>query len=102
MATLVVRYCAAAIVTLLAVLTRHHFITADKRRFLFDYSVMMNAVSRCACMLFLGALVLLVSPQRALAVKASVKTVPWVATDRLIPHETWSGKQITLKGTSDI
>jgi hypothetical protein len=31
-----------------------------------------------------------------------VKTVPWVATNSLIPHDTWSGKQITLKGTADV
>ena len=31
-----------------------------------------------------------------------VKTVPWVATNPLIPHDTWSGKQITLKGTADV
>lgn len=30
-----------------------------------------------------------------------VKTVPWVASNPLIPHDTWSGKTITLKGTSD-
>lgn len=31
-----------------------------------------------------------------------VKTVPWVAANPLIPHDTWSGKLVTLKGTSDI
>jgi hypothetical protein len=31
-----------------------------------------------------------------------VKTVPWVATNALIPHDTWSGKPITLKGTADV
>ena len=31
-----------------------------------------------------------------------VKTVPWVATNPLIPHDTWSGKAITLKGTADV
>jgi PKD repeat protein len=31
-----------------------------------------------------------------------VKTVPWVASNPLIPHDTWSGAQITLKGTSDM
>ena len=38
----------------------------------------------------------------AFSVVPVVKTVPWVATDPLIPHDTWSGKQITLKGTSDV
>ena len=31
-----------------------------------------------------------------------VKTVPWVATNPLIPHDTYTGKTITLKGTADI
>jgi peptidoglycan hydrolase-like protein with peptidoglycan-binding domain len=31
-----------------------------------------------------------------------VKTVPWVGSQPLIPHDTWSGKAITLKGTSDV
>jgi hypothetical protein len=38
--------------------------------------------------------------QAALAVAPVVKTVPWVASNPLIPHDTWSGKVITLKGTS--
>lgn len=37
-----------------------------------------------------------------LAAPPVVKTVPWVATNPLIPHDTWSGKTITLKGTSDV
>lgn len=31
-----------------------------------------------------------------------VKTVPWVGSQPLIPHDTWSGKVVTLKGTSDV
>ena len=31
----------------------------------------------------------------------NVKTVPWVASNPLIPHDTWSGATITLKGTAD-
>ena len=31
-----------------------------------------------------------------------VKTVPWTSTNPLIPHDTWSGKNIALKGTSDV
>ncbi|KHE91890.1 MAG: hypothetical protein K8F52_00340 [Candidatus Scalindua rubra] len=38
----------------------------------------------------------------AYAVVPVVKTVPWVATNPLIPHDTWSGKSITLKGTTDV
>jgi len=41
-------------------------------------------------------------PGISLAVPPVVKTVPWVATNPLIPHDTWSGKTITLKGTSDV
>ena len=38
----------------------------------------------------------------AFAVPPVVKTVPWVASNPLIPHDTWTGKSITLKGTSDV
>jgi len=38
----------------------------------------------------------------AVAAPPVVKTVPWVATNPLIPHDTWSGKTITLKGTADM
>ena len=31
-----------------------------------------------------------------------VKTVPWVANIPLIPHDTWSGKSIRVKGTSSM
>jgi hypothetical protein len=31
-----------------------------------------------------------------------VKTAPWVATNSLIPHDTFAGKAVTLKGTSDV
>lgn len=40
-------------------------------------------------------------PAAASAANPVVKTVPAVATNPLIPHDTWSGKSITLKGTSD-
>ena len=32
----------------------------------------------------------------------TVTTVPWVAGNRLIPHDTWSGHEITLKGSADV
>jgi hypothetical protein len=41
-------------------------------------------------------------PAVSQAVPPLVKTVPWVATNPLIPHDTWSGKSIRLKGTSDV
>ena len=31
-----------------------------------------------------------------------VRTVPWVAFNPLIPHTTWSGKAVSLKGTCDV
>jgi hypothetical protein len=45
---------------------------------------------------------LLALPAISHAVPPVVKTVPWVAANPLIPHDTWSGKEITLKGTSDV
>lgn len=48
----------------------------------------------------LGGLIAL--PVVSMAAPPVVKTVPWVATNPLIPHDTWSGKPITLKGTSDV
>jgi hypothetical protein len=37
-----------------------------------------------------------------LAVTPVVKVVPWVPTDPTAPHDTYAGKSITLKGTSDV
>jgi hypothetical protein len=37
----------------------------------------------------------------AFAVPPEVKTVPWVAANPLIPHDTFAGKTIRLKGTVD-
>lgn len=36
------------------------------------------------------------------AVMPVVKTVPWVATNPLIPHTTFPGKSVRLKGTTDV
>lgn len=41
------------------------------------------------------------APVAAQAAPPVVKTVPWVATNPLIPHDTWIGKTVTLKGTCD-
>lgn len=38
----------------------------------------------------------------ALAVQPTVKTVPWVASNPLIPHDAFSGVAHTLKGTADV
>ena len=40
-------------------------------------------------------------PVAAFAIPPVVKTVPWVASTPLIPHDTWSGRSVRLKGTSD-
>ena len=42
----------------------------------------------------------LVFPAAVMAAPPVVKTVPWVANIPLIPHDTWSGKSIRLKGTA--
>lgn len=44
----------------------------------------------------------LLLPSVSSAAPPVVKTVPWVATNPLIPHDTWSGKSITMKGTADV
>ncbi len=49
-----------------------------------------------------AALVAMTYATGALAVQPTVKTVPWVPNNALIPHSTWSGKEITLKGTVDV
>ena len=49
-----------------------------------------------------AALVVLGLSGLALAANPVVKTVPWVANNSLIPHDTYLNKQITLKGTSDV
>jgi hypothetical protein len=50
--------------------------------------------------LALGLLAALM-PQVAQADPPVVKTVPWVATNPLIAHDTYNGKTVTLKGTCD-
>ena len=44
----------------------------------------------------------LLVPVVAQAQLLEVKTVPWVPTNPLIPHDTWMGKQVTLKGTANV
>ena len=51
---------------------------------------------------YLLAALLSVVSFTAAAAPPIVKTVPWVATNALIPHDTWSGKAIRLKGTADV
>jgi hypothetical protein len=56
-------------------------------------------VSKFGCAAGLG--VALCSPI-AWAVQPTVKVVPWVPSDATVPHVTYSGKTITLKGTTDV
>ena len=49
----------------------------------------------------LGALAVIGFTGLATAAPPVVKTVRWDATRASIPHETYSGKAITLKGTCD-
>lgn len=51
---------------------------------------------------FVCALVVIGLTGVAVAAPPVVKTVPWVASNSLIPHDTYAGKAIRLKGTSDI
>ena len=45
---------------------------------------------------------LALAPVAAQAAPPVVKTVPWVATNPLIPHDTFAAKSVTLKGTCDL
>src|SRR6266436_2788726 len=46
--------------------------------------------------------VLIALPEVGLALTPTPKTVPWAPNDVTIPHDTYAGKSITLKGTSDV
>jgi hypothetical protein len=58
-----------------------------------------KAIRYLAILATLGLLVIM--SQSLFAAIPVVKTVPWVASNSLIAHDTWSGKTITLKGTVD-
>ena len=60
----------------------------------------MHAWGRRSPGILVAALVAWLVPAGAAADPPVVKTVPWVATNPLIPHDTWSGKSIRLKGTT--
>ena len=53
---------------------------------------------RCAGLACAALLV----PALVFAAPPVVKTVPWVPTDPLVPHDTYPGKSVRLKGTSDL
>lgn len=60
-----------------------------------------HAAGKICVLALVGVVLAAALPTSALA-QPVVKTVPWVATNPLIPHDTWSGKSIRLKGTSDV
>jgi PKD repeat protein len=60
-----------------------------------------RSILRGSVVLTAAALLLFGLTSLVLAAPPVVKTVPWVATNPLIPHDTYPGKQITLKGTAD-
>ncbi len=54
------------------------------------------------CLVAIAALALLALPTAAEAAAAfTVKTVPWVASNSLIPHDTYAGKAIHVKGACE-
>jgi hypothetical protein len=59
-------------------------------------------VNYCYLIIATIGVAMLLSQSAAFAAVPVVKTVPWVASNPLIPHDTWSGKSIRLKGTSDL
>lgn len=50
----------------------------------------------------LTLMVMIAITQAAFALTPVPKTVPWEATNPGIPHDTYAGKSVTLKGTSDV
>ncbi|RPJ87651.1 MAG: hypothetical protein EHM18_00010 [Acidobacteria bacterium] len=60
-----------------------------------------SAWSRGCIIAVAGIMVLLLAGQ-ATAAPPIVKTVPWVATNPLVPHDTYLDKTIILKGTTDV
>jgi len=62
----------------------------------------MIKISPWRIVLTLALAVAFFLPTAAMAAPPVVKTVPWVATNPLIAHDTYPGKAVTLKGTSDI
>ena len=59
-------------------------------------------IGRWFMKMFLVVAAVALLPMAAFAAAPVVKTVPWVASDPLTPHDTYAGKSIRLKGTTDI
>jgi hypothetical protein len=59
-------------------------------------------IGRWFMKMFLVVTAVALLPMAAFAAAPVVKTVPWVASNPLIPHDTYPGKQVTLKGTTDM
>src|SRR5581483_4397020 len=49
-----------------------------------------------------GALLCTVALPLSLIGAPTAKTVPWVPANPAVPHDTYAGKSVTLKGTSDM
>lgn len=63
----------------------------------------IDTVGRASLIALLALLVMAgMLSESAFAAPPTVKTVPWVSSNTLIPHDTFAGKAIRLKGTSDV
>lgn len=67
---------------------------------MFSMQSVSSPVARGLRTLLVGALVML--PGAAFAVQPVVKSVPWVVSNPLIPHDTVSGVAHTVKGTANV
>lgn len=61
---------------------------------------MFKVITGRRAAVLLGSLLVLAFTVTAAA--PVVKTVPWVPSNPLIPHDTYAGKNVTLKGTTDV
>lgn len=62
----------------------------------------MKTNTRLGILRCLSGLALVLATGSVSAVMPTVKVAPWIPSDPTIPHDTYSGKTITLKGTSDV
>jgi hypothetical protein len=68
-----------------------------------NYKIKEETMANYKAKIFSFALAVLLTGMFALSAQATpvVKTVPWVAATPLVPHDTYPGAVITLKGTVD-
>jgi hypothetical protein len=60
-----------------------------------------NKLCIALAIVFVWGAALALAPVAAQAAPPVVKTVPWVPSNPLVPHDTYAGKAVTLKGTCD-